>query len=150
MSFTITRQLPTATDNVTYETVHPSVKRHAHLLPQLEANINKNPDIVCKLLPLETQMKDKWPYVSGTNPPKDAKITVKESDATPGLLTSFVHMILAKGKKLGQNALHGLTRTEVMKNESGEPVYEQTGLARHIEESPFGTLLGEWTDKHTP
>jgi len=145
MAYTITRQLPTITDEVTQETVHPSVAKHAHLLPQLKANLEKNPALICKLLPLEIQEKEKWPYTPGSNPPKDVKIAGNPDGSTK---SSFLNMALAKGKELGQQALHGLTHTEIMKNASGEPVYEPNRLARHVDETPFGSLVGEWVDKN--
>lgn len=143
MAYTITRQLPTATDKITHETVHPSVIKHMKLLPQLKANIEKNPALICELLDPENQLKQKWPYIPGNNSPKDAKI----STTSDGSTKSFLSRALERGKTLGQHALRGLTHTEIMKNASGEPVYEPNGLARHVDEAPFGSLVDEWVDK---
>ncbi|KAI6047670.1 hypothetical protein EDC04DRAFT_11053 [Pisolithus marmoratus] len=57
-----TRQLPSKTDRITHETVHPSVLDQAQLVPQLAKNIQDNPSLVCGLLPLEEKMKRHWAY----------------------------------------------------------------------------------------
>jgi uncharacterized protein (DUF2235 family) len=144
MAYKITRQLPTVTDDITHETVHPSASKQAHLLPQLKANIEKNPALVCELLPLEKQMKEKWSYVPGVCPPQDVKTEQKADD---GSQQSLLNRALQKGRQLGQYAIHELTHTEIMKNPAGEPVYEKSYLARHIDETPFGGLVEEWADK---
>lgn len=57
------RNLPTKTDDLTHETVHPSVLEQVRLVPQLVQCIQENPSLVCQLLPLEEEMQKNWPYV---------------------------------------------------------------------------------------
>ncbi|KZT72838.1 hypothetical protein DAEQUDRAFT_685144 [Daedalea quercina L-15889] len=57
---TIQRKLPIVTDDVTHETVHPSVLEQPNLIPQLALNIDRNPSLVCSLLPLEEALRQTW------------------------------------------------------------------------------------------
>ncbi|KAG1825887.1 uncharacterized protein BJ212DRAFT_1316763 [Suillus subaureus] len=52
------RTLPTVTNNITHETIHPSVLRQ-------KQSISFDPALVCKLLPLEEELQKKWPYIEG-------------------------------------------------------------------------------------
>lgn len=140
----ITRQLPTSTDNVTHETIHPSVLEQDQILPQLKANLDRNPNLISELLPFEEDTRKNWPYVPGKHPPKDAKSEGKPENATSH--KSVLNMAVEKGTELRQQTLHGLTHSEVMKDASGNPVYEKSWLARRAEETPFGGLLSHWTD----
>jgi hypothetical protein len=144
MSEKITRQLPTSTNDVTHETIHPSVLKQKQILPQLKANIDKNPALITGILPFEEDVKKHWPYIPGKHPPRDIKTEEKPDNA---MHKSFLGMGIQKGTDLGQDALHAITHTEVMKNASGGPVYEKSWLARHADEIPFGKYLGKWTDK---
>lgn len=58
LSETNIRKLPTITDNITHETIHPSVLRQ-------KALISFDPALLCKLLPLEEELEKKWPYTQG-------------------------------------------------------------------------------------
>ncbi|KAG1757623.1 hypothetical protein EDB19DRAFT_51538 [Suillus lakei] len=51
-------QLPTVTGNITHETIHPSVLQQKPPIPF-------NPALLCKLLPLEEELRKKWPYIEG-------------------------------------------------------------------------------------
>lgn len=72
-----TRQLPGKTDQITHETVHPSVLEQVHLVPRLAKNIQDNPSLVCGLLPLEEQMKRDWAY-----DPEKGKLVESECEAS--------------------------------------------------------------------
>ncbi|KAI0669822.1 hypothetical protein C8Q78DRAFT_976460 [Trametes maxima] len=56
----IQRKLPTVTDNVTHEVIHPSVLQQVHLVPDLQEIINSNPKLVIPLCPWEEQVKLHW------------------------------------------------------------------------------------------
>jgi len=142
----ITRQLPTSTNDITHETIHPSVLRQKQMLPQLQANIDKDPALVCGLIPFEDEIKKNWPYVPGKYPPQDAK-TEEIQKPAEAVHKSLLDMAIHKGTELGHHALHDITHTEVMRNASGAPVYEKSWLGRHADETPFGSYLKEWSDK---
>jgi hypothetical protein len=122
MTETITRQLPTSTDDVTHETIHPSALRQKQILPQLKTNVDNNPALVTELHPFEQEVKEQWPYVPGKNPPRDIK-TEENSDDTTN--KSFMGMAIQRGSQLVQSTLREFTQTEIMKDASGNPVYEK-------------------------
>lgn len=140
----ITRQLPTVTDNVTHETIHPSVLNQAHVLPQLKTDIDNNPALVCGLLPAEEDLRKNWPFVPGKYPPKDYKTTEQPEDA---LHKSLVNMAIHKGTQLSQHALHEITHSDLIKNASGSTVSEKNWIGRHASETPFGNMLEHWAEK---
>ncbi|KAH7925206.1 hypothetical protein BV22DRAFT_1129222 [Leucogyrophana mollusca] len=104
----VVRQLPTKTDDVTHETIHPSVLEQAHMLPQLKQNIEACPSLVCGLLPLEAEFKNNWPYVPGKHPLGESKGSV-QVQAAAGSTTSFLwsstREVVTKGTGLGQQVL---------------------------------------------
>jgi hypothetical protein len=58
----IQREIPTSTNNVTWEMIHPSALRQQPLEPQeLKKVIERNPGIVTQLLPLEVRIIQTWP-----------------------------------------------------------------------------------------
>lgn len=67
ISKTLDRTLPTITDTATHETIHSSVLQQpdSRLPPGLKQIIITNPCIVCKLLPLEVEMRGKNVYIPG-------------------------------------------------------------------------------------
>ncbi|TFY67145.1 hypothetical protein EVJ58_g1816 [Rhodofomes roseus] len=76
---TIQRKLPTVTDDVTHETVHLSVLEQPHILPELAENIQKNPRLICALLPLEEELRHRW-HVAAENASAQAHAGVSLSE----------------------------------------------------------------------
>ncbi|EIN13795.1 hypothetical protein PUNSTDRAFT_41242 [Punctularia strigosozonata HHB-11173 SS5] len=66
---TVTRTLPTSTNDVTHEKIHLSVLHQSHLMPALKQNIDANPALVAELTQLEAELKHYWPFVPGTHLP---------------------------------------------------------------------------------
>jgi hypothetical protein len=61
------RKLPTVTDDITYETIHPSVLRQKNL-------ISVNLSLLCELLPFEKELQKNWPFAEkGIVAPSPAK-----------------------------------------------------------------------------
>lgn len=60
MAETIQRRLPTETDFTTHETIHPSVLVQKDRIPGLADIVQKNPSVVCKLMPLEDELRKNW------------------------------------------------------------------------------------------
>ncbi|OSX67522.1 hypothetical protein POSPLADRAFT_1093649, partial [Postia placenta MAD-698-R-SB12] len=63
---TIQRKIPTAPDETTHETIHPSVleqKLLSEIIPELLENVKKNPGLVAPLLPLEEELKRNWQVI---------------------------------------------------------------------------------------
>lgn len=141
----ITRQLPTSTNEVTHEYIHSSVLKQAHLLPQLQANLQQDPALVAGLYPIENRLKEYWQYVPGKYPPQDVKTEeAQQNQPDDGLHKSMIKMALAKGSSMGQQALHDLTHSEVMQNASGHPVAQKNALGKYLDESPFGAHIKSW------
>ncbi|KAI0734438.1 hypothetical protein C8Q72DRAFT_880101 [Fomitopsis betulina] len=57
---TIQRTLPTVTNDITHETVHPSVLEQPHNPPQLAENTRRNPGLICSLHPIEEELRRRW------------------------------------------------------------------------------------------
>jgi len=97
-----TRKLPTQTDDLTHEKIHPSVLEQDHLSQELRENILKNPSLLCHLLPFEEEMKNNWPYVPGKNVPTDCIIsTHSESHSETAVLWTATREVVSVGTKLG-------------------------------------------------
>jgi len=95
--------------------IHLSVLRQKQILPQLKANIDKNPTLITGILPFKEDIKKHWLYIPGKHPPRDIKTKEKPDNA---MHKSFFGIVIQKGTYLGQDALHEITHTEVIKNAS--------------------------------
>lgn len=97
ISKTLDRTLPTTTDTVTHETIHSSVLQQPDLRlpPGLKEILVANPYIVCKLLPLEEEMKKKNVYIPGRykSIPESEVIGGTNSDAD---IMSFAQDVVRK------------------------------------------------------
>lgn len=56
------RALPTQPNPQTHELIHPSVLRQKKVPYGLRETVDKYPELVAKLLPLEEELKINWPY----------------------------------------------------------------------------------------
>lgn len=56
----IDRDIPLYTDDVTYESVHPSVDKQRRIRPDLAQALNNDASLQCSLQPLETEIRDLW------------------------------------------------------------------------------------------
>ncbi|KAF8576583.1 hypothetical protein K439DRAFT_1640432 [Ramaria rubella] len=116
LSNAVQRSLPTKTDNKTQEYIHHSVTSQHLLLPQLEANISANPELVTSLAPLEERFKNWWPYVPGENQPHDLERERKDEE-----------------KSLLRKAEESVGTNEVMEDEGGRPRYEESWMGSVIQ-----------------
>lgn len=57
---TIQRKLPNKTTFPTYETIHPSVLEQKDRVPGLAEVLEANGSLVCKLMPLERELRANW------------------------------------------------------------------------------------------
>lgn len=99
-----TRELPTKTDDITYETIHPSVLEHEQVSDHLLERVRKNPSLVCSLLPFEEEMKRDWPYVPGKNPPRDSRASAQVVSTTTvesTVLWNTTREMFSVGSELG-------------------------------------------------
>lgn len=150
-----TRQLPTKTDDVTHETIHPSVLEQVHINPQLRESIRNNPLLVCSLLPLEEDMKRSWPYVPGKNVQTDSKDSAHVESATgtePTILWSTTTEFLSVGTQLGTEIIKEvLTRGSASKSTNGVTGKQSSAtswLINFAHESRAGAVLREIAKNH--
>lgn len=145
-----TRQLPVKTDDVTHETIHPSVlERGDHTSPQLGECIQNNPSLLCSLLPLEEEMKKSWPYVPGKNIPTDSRdsIQVESTSVEATFLWSTTKDMLSVGTHLGTEIIKEV-RTRVAASKStncvaGQQSSSASWLMNLAHESHAGAVLME-------
>ncbi|KAJ8514702.1 hypothetical protein ONZ45_g7784 [Pleurotus djamor] len=62
LAHTIQRQLPEGINDVTREVIHSSVLEQSSLYPSVRSLIEKVPELISPLFPLEEEMKVNWPY----------------------------------------------------------------------------------------
>ncbi|KAF9076243.1 hypothetical protein BDP27DRAFT_1380318 [Rhodocollybia butyracea] len=79
LSFTTLRTLPTKTDDVTHEKIHPSVLQQTNLSPRVKQDLKDHPELIGELLPLEEEMKAGWLY----NPAHAAEELKKNPESSP-------------------------------------------------------------------
>lgn len=147
LSLENTRQFPTKTDDVTHETIHPSVLEQDHMVSQLHGSIQKNPSLVCSLLPLEEEMKRNWPYVPGKNVPTDSRGSAQVESATAvktAILWSATKEVLSVGTQLGTEIIKEV-QTRVEASKSTKHSSATSWLMSFAYESHVGAVLMELT-----
>jgi hypothetical protein len=100
---TIHRSLPTATDNITHETIHASVMEQMPINPTLGDLLLNHPEIVSSLSPLEVQIKMNWPFEPQPASVDDALSTAAKLSTTSKINRSEVCM--AADSRVDQGAL---------------------------------------------
>jgi len=115
------REVPTATDDITHEYIHPSVKNQSTAIIEVEENITKNPSLMVSLFPLEEDFRNRWPYVPGQNPPDDLEQEKEDYE----------------GKSLFRTLKEKIGLKEEMQDEGGRPRYEETWIGSLYHKLPF-------------
>ncbi|KAJ6621699.1 hypothetical protein B0H10DRAFT_970376 [Mycena sp. CBHHK59/15] len=104
----IQRTLPTATDDVTHETIHESVLRQPSLQASLGIDLADHPQLVAPLTPLEEALRHHWPFLIPANPESDSPLS---------------------------KAMHQVTEKDTgLKTEAGKHVQEKNWLGRFARE----------------
>ncbi|KZT72839.1 hypothetical protein DAEQUDRAFT_722452 [Daedalea quercina L-15889] len=106
----IQRQLPTEVDDPkTHEAIHPSVLQQTNLkdlTPELDEILNKNPSLVCKLLPLEDELRKNW-KVTGTKTtafPQPLSEAIKVHIPEAGDFRRWLGTILSRSRRISAAA----------------------------------------------
>lgn len=138
LSKEIQRKLPTKTDTVTYEVVHPSVLHQIHLVPELKENIDRNPSLVAPLLPWEERVRTNWEAKATQFP--SAKVQTQEYVQSEGDSHHHHHHDLvhkaADAVKHLKSTIHG-------ENSDIHAKYVQGWVGRVAAESSVGRLVEE-------
>jgi len=122
----IQRTIPSKTDNITHEYIHPSVLEQSVTIPKVSQNIKANPTLLCELQELEDLVKKEWPWVPG-----DHSTSGKDGEQDVASQKSMLHSL--------QRMTSEAEKTEVMVDEGGKPRYEESWLGSIIHE------LKSWT-----
>ncbi|CUA77090.1 hypothetical protein RSOLAG22IIIB_12532 [Rhizoctonia solani] len=122
---TIERQ--PSTNPATHERMHESVKYQKLRTPAANQWIKEHPDRIANLLPLEHEIRENWGYRPGHTPKRidtlQARKEIKsEQAAAKGLIA------------MAQKVLRNATQTEVIKDEGGRSVYEDSWVGRILDE----------------
>ncbi|KAG8679053.1 hypothetical protein FRC09_019297, partial [Ceratobasidium sp. 395] len=116
-----------STDPATHELMHPSVKSQELRTPQANDWIEKHPDRFCVLLPLEEEIRKTWQFTPGILPKRDDSAVAREEQKN--------EQIAAKGlMAMAQRVLRSATQTEVIRDEGGRSIYEDSWVARIFNE----------------
>lgn len=118
LSIRAQRPLPTKTDDITHEKIHPSVLHQKDLYPVLAQDIRDHPELIGILLPLEEEVKENWPYN-----PTIAAATLKSEvpDKGPGPHPLHEH------RSLSGKLAHGIAKatSSVLHKVSGDDEKEK-------------------------
>lgn len=135
------RKLPTATDQLTHEWIHPSVLEQESIQPDdLKVIFKKNPKIIAEYLPLENEVRRTWPFDPARAKAVQASSNEKHQDENTGVVASAKDAL----KKVGVKATDKLLKSERARTESGEPVYDESWLSRMSKQSNVGPFAAEF------
>lgn len=107
--------------------MHPSVIKQAIRTPAADEWVRDHPERFVPLLPFEEEVRETWAYEKGHTPQRidtmQAQRELKsERAAVKGLLA------------MAQRALRSATQTEVIRDEGGRSVYEDSWVSKFFEE----------------
>lgn len=150
---TVKRQLPTAWNPVTHETIHSSVLKQDAILPHLKEILDKHPELVALLMPLEEELKVNWHFnadsvkTDSTTKKKKGNKTVKVAD-TPtlsrnkSLLARTRDAIMRRTRSDSSATQAPPTVSKLARRDSSKPGELQNGLLSKIsDETNFGALV---------
>ena len=102
----IQRPIPTDTNEVTNEWIHPSVREQAKIYPRLAHVLENHPHIVCQLLPLEEEMKMHWPFIEDSIAAKTYSSDLAEQTKTERSMTAT---LARSSSKLGRSIIRSFS-----------------------------------------
>ena len=137
LSHEITRQLPKSHDDITHETIHPTVLDQSKVLKMPTEDITSHPELVHDLTELEKQLRDQWPYDPNSPAAKAYTTRANSDNATPSLLARATKV----ASDVGHSVLESAFRTETIPDVEGPPVYQKTWLAKIAAETHLGPYL---------
>jgi hypothetical protein len=137
LSHEITRQLPTSHDDITHETIHPTILDQSKVLKMSAEDIAAHPELVHDLTELEKQLRDQWPYDPNSPAAKAYTTRVNSNNTPPSLLAKVTKV----ASDVGHSVLESAFRTEAMPGVEGPPVYQKTWLAKMAAETHLGPYL---------
>ncbi|KAJ3557735.1 hypothetical protein NM688_g1306 [Phlebia brevispora] len=131
---TCQRTIPTETDAVTHEYIHPSALRQEKVNPEVLRVVQDNPEIIWQLLPLEQVVKDNWHVI---REPSDIQQKSKDEETVVKLLTTVKQDIVKTGHNVMAKVTHSQTSTTT--TTTRDP--RANLLIRAMNESNMGSLV---------
>jgi len=122
-AFEIQRTLPTETNDLTHEYIHPSVQEQRIQIPQLIANIKTNPKLLCDLHEMEGKFKEVWASI-----PRERVNADPEDDSESDLEDQSQEAMVKSLEKMAKKAAKRQMETEVMVDEGGRPRYQESWI----------------------
>ncbi|KAF8600254.1 hypothetical protein BDV93DRAFT_447913 [Ceratobasidium sp. AG-I] len=114
-------------DPATHEMMHPSVTMQAIRTPAADAWVRDHPERFVALLPLEEEVRHTWAYVKGQTPQRiDTLQAQRELKSERAAVKGLIAM--------AQRALRSVTQTEVIRDEGGRSVYEDSWVSKFFDE----------------
>lgn len=154
------RALPTQPSPHTHELIHSSVLKQKELPKGLKETLDKYPELIAKLLPLEEELKVNWPYdPSKVQPPVADQINSKPSNggvsatstttSTSERRKSFFakakDTLTRKGGRSATGDMPAPTVSTEMDKPSTSKDSDAQGTVNHFESfSAFGSYVSEY------
>ena len=133
------RTLPTSTNDITHEVIHPSVLHQANPIPELSQVLEEHPELLHTLLPWEENTKEAW---AGRLEATSAfKVQAKVASTTHHS-HDFVHKAVEAIKHLK----HGDQGDQQAQNEA-HSAYVSGWLGKVVSESSVGAVVQELIKK---
>ena len=130
----IQRTVPTSTNEITHETIHPSVLNQKSLAPEVTQAIGAHPSIVCGLSELEQIVKDNWHVARHSR-----DITVKDEGHKDGVMHAIGDM-KSFADKIGHELLHKID-THHPSASTEQNLSGQTTITSLLEEHSMGSVF---------
>lgn len=94
------RQVPTETDDITHEHIHPSALTQLIVLPDVLKNLEANPALLWELNGAEKELKQDWPYVPDQGPAD--QYVKKEAGSQKAMFKALEKMQAKADEKFGE------------------------------------------------
>ncbi len=145
----IQRTIPTTTNDITHETIHPSVLKQKQLKPELLQDVQNNPALIWTLLPLEEQIKDNWQVKRAMTASEESGDNAKKSHRTLKHILHTAQEVAKDGSQVGHALYYSVTHKESDTGDQREgPLDEQHLSGELFEGHSMGVLIRELVGKH--
>ncbi|KAJ2920394.1 hypothetical protein MD484_g113, partial [Candolleomyces efflorescens] len=123
----VQRPIPSETNEITNEWIHPSVLEQANLYPRLAHVLENHPQIVCPLLPLEEEMKRNWPYIEDSIAAKTYSSDLEQQSKAQS--TSVTASLVRSGSRFRRSIIRSFSVSR------GQRAQASSAMAVEVEET---------------
>ena len=142
MAKTQQRPLPTLTDNVTHEVIHPSVLNQIAPIPELSNVLKEHPELLHNLLPWEEQVKEAWGAQLATTSAFRVQAAAAHTTDTSHHSHDFIHKTVEAIKRLKHSE-----RSDGVAQPETHTAYVNGWLGKVATESSIGVVVQELLKK---